>query len=92
MHGTELSYPDERFPTFIGWKPSTSLEGSIASITFCLSICFGNGNWTKIPETVSSLFNSWIFSKTVFSSTLSGYLITSDFKPTSFADFSLLRT
>ena len=30
--------------------------------------------------------------KTVFSSTVSGYLITSDFKPTSFADFSLLRT
>ena len=43
-------------------------------------------------ETVSSLFNSSIFSNTVFSSTESGYFITSDFKPTSLADFSLLRT
>ena len=38
----------------------------------------------RYPDTVEE--------KTVFSSTLSGYLITSDFKPTSFADFSLLRT
>ena len=92
MQGMELSYPDERLPTFIGWNPSTSFEGSIASITFCLSICLGKGSWTKIPETVSSPFNSLIFSKTVFSSTESGYLITSDFNPTSFADFSLFLT
>ena len=92
MHGTELSYPEERFPTFIGWSPSTSLFGEIVSITFCLSICFGRGSWTNIPETVWSLFNYSILSKTVFSSTSSEYLITSDFKPTSFADFSLLRT
>ena len=64
----------------------------MVSITFCLSICFGNGSWTKIPETVSSLFNSFILSKTFFSSTVSGYLITSDLRPTSKADFSLLRT
>ena len=54
----------------------------MASIIFCLSICFGRGNWTKIPETLLSLFNSSIFSKITFSSTESGYLITSDFKPT----------
>ena len=92
VQGTELSYPDDKFPTFIGWNPSTSLLGWIVSITFCLSICLGRGSWTKIPDTVSSLLSSVIFSRTVFSSTVSGYLITSDFKPTSTADFSLLRT
>ena len=85
-------YPDERLPTFIGCKPSTSLCGEIVSITCCLLICFGSGNWTKIPETVSSLLSSSILSKTVFSSTVSGYLITSDFKPTCVADFSLFLT
>ena len=43
-------------------------------------------------KTVSSSFNSLIFSNTVFSSTESGYLITSDFNPTSFAAFSFIRT
>ena len=43
-------------------------------------------------DTVSSLLSSFIFSKTVFSSIDSGYLITSDFNPTSFADFSLFLT
>ena len=38
----------------------------------------------KYPDTVDE--------KTVFSSTESGYFITSDFKPTSFADFSLFLT
>ena len=37
-------------------------------------------------------FSSLILSKTVFSSTASGYLITSDFNPTSFAAFSFMRT
>ena len=46
----------------------------------------------KIPETLSSLLSSSILFNTVFSSTASGYLITSDFNPTSFAYFSLLRT
>ena len=46
----------------------------------------------KYPDTVSSLFNFWILSNIIFSSTESGYLITSDFNPTSLADFSLLRT
>ena len=76
----------------MGWKPSTSFVGSIASITFCLSICFGRGNWTKIPDTELSLFSSLIFSKTIFSSTETGYFITSDLRPTSLADFSLFRT
>ena len=43
-------------------------------------------------KTVSSLFSSSIFFKTIFSSTESGYFITSDFNPTSLADFSLFRT
>ena len=39
-----IRYPDDRLPTFIGCKPSTSLCGEIVSITCCLLICLGNGN------------------------------------------------
>ena len=35
--------PVARRPTFTGWKPSTSLSGSMASRTFDSSICRGNG-------------------------------------------------
>ena len=38
-------------PALIGWKPSTSLSGSIASITFCASICGGSGSCTRMPST-----------------------------------------
>ena len=43
-------------------------------------------------ETVLSKFNSAILSNISFSFTESGYFITSDFNPTSLADFSLFRT
>ena len=39
VQGTSAGRPVASRPALIGWKPSTSLAGSIASMTFCASIC-----------------------------------------------------
>ena len=38
-------------PTLIGWKPSTSLSGSMASSTCAVSMCLGSGSCTRMPWT-----------------------------------------
>ena len=44
VQGTIASYPEAKFPTFNGLKPSTSFLGSIVFIIFFWLICFGNGS------------------------------------------------
>ncbi len=44
-------------PTFTGWKPSTSLPGSIRRSTWSVSMCLGSGSWTSIPWMVGSAFS-----------------------------------
>ena len=39
VHGTSAGKPLASRPTLSGWKPSTSLAGSMAAMTFCGSIC-----------------------------------------------------
>ncbi len=39
-----LLLPTLTSPTFVVWKPSTSLLGSIVSITLCVSMWSGSGN------------------------------------------------
>ena len=51
-----------------------------------------SGYESSIPEISLLSLSSLILSKTTFSSTFSGYLITSELIPTSFADFSLFFT
>ena len=46
-----------RRPAFSGWKPSTSLSGSIASITACVPICAGSGNCTRMASMAGSAFS-----------------------------------
>ena len=46
------------FATFSGWKPSTSLRGSMARMTVSSSMCFGGGDWTRMPCTAGSAFRS----------------------------------
>ena len=54
VQGTSDGRPVDSRPAFIGWKPSTSLAGSIASITFSESICAGSGSCTRMPCTAES--------------------------------------
>ena len=42
--------PATRCPTLIGWNPSGSFSGTIASRTRRQSTCFGSGIWTRIPS------------------------------------------
>ena len=51
VHGTSDGSPVARRPAFTGWKPSTSLAGSIVSMTRVASICLGSGSWTRMPST-----------------------------------------
>ncbi len=48
--------PVESFPTFIGWKPSTSLAGSMARRILASSMCLGRGSWTRMPWISGSAF------------------------------------
>ena len=49
-----------RRPTLIGWKPSTSLPGSMTSNTrrsASAPIAAGSGDWTRMPSCTSLWFN-----------------------------------
>ena len=56
VQGTREGRPWARRPTFSGWKPSTSLRGSMASSTRVASTAAGNGSCTRIPCTAGSRF------------------------------------
>jgi len=39
---------EQRRPTFIGWRPSTSFSGAMAAVARCSSICGGTGSWRRL--------------------------------------------
>ncbi len=92
VHGRNAVPPVKRRPAFMGWKPSTSLAGSIASITFDSSICSGRGSWTRIPWTVSSALSRATRSSSSDSGVDAGRSIWRESNPASEAAFPLLRT
>ena len=69
---TKPGNPAHNAPTFWGWKPSTSFFGSIAKMTLFSSIWWGNGNWTRMPWTLSSWFNVSIKPRSASSEISSG--------------------
>jgi hypothetical protein len=54
VQDTRPGAPVMSLPALIGWNPSTSLAGSMASITFWASICRGSGSCTRMPSTAGS--------------------------------------
>ena len=68
VHGVSACSPDTNRPALAGLRPSTSLLGSIVSMTRCCEICAGTGNCTNMPFTAGSAFNA----RTLSSSTSSG--------------------
>ena len=54
VHGVSAGRPVASRPAFTGWKPSTSLAGSMLASTFWLSMCGGSGSCTRMPCTVGS--------------------------------------
>ena len=49
VQGRKRGWPAASSPRFSGWKVSTSFVGRMARITAASSMCFGNGNCTRIP-------------------------------------------
>ena len=78
--------------TLSGWKPSTSLERSIAEMTLSSLICFGSGSWTRIPSTASSAFRPATRSRSSCSEVSSGRSMTRLSIPTTSAAFALPLT
>ena len=54
VQGVSAGSPVASRPALTGWKPSTSLRGSITFRTFWLSTCFGSGSCTRMPCTAGS--------------------------------------
>ena len=79
-------------PTFIGWKPSTSLLGSIASRTFAVSMCLGSGSCTRMPFTARSALSRPINSSNCASVVSADRRWSKLVMPSSAAVLPLLRT
>ena len=58
VQGTNDGSPSTMRPTFVGWKPSTSLAGSMASMTSRSMEASGSGSCTRMPSMASSAFSA----------------------------------
>ena len=92
VHGRKLKSPIMIWPTFSGWKASTSFSGRIAFIIAFSFICFGSGSCTNIPFTLSSLLSFSTSSKSSASVVSSGRAYSYELNPTSAQAFFLLFT
>ena len=92
VQGASACAPDARRPTLIGWKPSTSLAGSIASITCRVSMCLGSGSCTRMPCTSLRPLSSAISASRAASGVSAGSRCSNDSIPASVVAFDLVRT
>ena len=72
--GTKPGWPWSSRPALSGWIPSTSLAGSIASVTTDSGISGGSGIWTMIPLTNGSPLSSRIRRRKLGARDLAGEL------------------
>src|SRR5207302_6955575 len=79
-------------PVLTGWNPSTSLAGSIESMTRLVSTPFPSGNCTRIPSTRSSRLSLLTRSSSCASLVAAGRSCAKDSMPTSRDALRLLRT
>ena len=92
VQGRGPGRPATRFPTFMGWNPSTSFCGATASSTRRESTCGGRGNCTRMP----SISGRWLRPSTMASNSsvamLAGGVRLWLAMPSSAQAFTLLRT
>ncbi|MNN47963.1 hypothetical protein D3C81_1624080 [compost metagenome] len=62
VHGRRPNSRSTRWPTFCGWKPSTSLRGSMRWISRFASGMPGSGSWIRMPWIFGSALSSSISS------------------------------
>ena len=88
VHGFGPSSPATNRPTFTGWNPSTSLSGSMASMTARSIRGSGSGNCTRIPSTAASPFSDATAASTSSSPAFPGSASSFDASPHSAQAFS----
>src|SRR5436190_6702820 len=79
-------------PTFIGWKPSTSLSGSTARRMSAVTMGLGSGSWTRMPCTAGSLFSRVMSCSSALSAVVPGRRWSKLAMPSSAATRLLLLT
>ncbi|MDT4863848.1 hypothetical protein FQZ97_985720 [compost metagenome] len=79
-------------PALAMWKPSTSLAGEIASMTFCASMCAGNGSCTRMPWMVGSALSASTRASSAASVMVAGQRSSTECMPVSSQALTLLRT
>ena len=89
VHDTKPGCPMLSAPTLIGWKPSTSLAGSISRTTAASSIWGGGGLCTSMPWTAGSTFNSRTIRSSSSWEASEGRTILREFIPSSAHFFTL---
>ena len=92
VHGTNAGRPSTMRPTFVGWKPSTSLAGSTASITSRSMEASGSGSCTRMPSTASSAFKARTAARTSALPADAGRWISREWMPAAAQAFSLAVT
>ena len=90
VQGTKpVSSSSTSLATFSGWKPSTSLAGSISRTTAASSIWGGGGLCTSMPWTAGSTFNSRTIRSSSSWEASEGRTILREFIPSSAHFFTL---
>ena len=92
VHGRSTGILRTSRPTLYGWKPSTSFCGSMRSVTFSASMCFGSGSWTRIPLTAGSAFRRSISASSSASEAAAGRSKANDRMPTASVVLRFMRT
>ena len=92
VHGRRPNWRSARWPTFSGWKPSTSLRGSMRWISAVASRRSGSGSCTRMPCTSGSALRRSISASSSASLVSAGRSWSIARMPTFSAARRLLRT
>ncbi len=92
VQGRKSGLPITIFPTFTGWKASTSLSGRMARRIFPESTCFGRGSCTRIPWIALSALYLSTMARRSDSAMVDGRFSCTEWKPSSFAAFPFAVT
>ncbi len=92
VQGAMAFCPVARRPTLAMVKPSTSLAGSMASMTASARIWAGSGSWTRMPCTAGSAFSRATSASRSASGVSAGSLCSKEAMPASRVCRPLLRT
>ena len=92
VHGRKPGRPAIRSPALCTEYPSTSLAVEMRSITFCGSMCFGSGIWTRMPWMVGSALSASRRAISSASDSVASYFSSTECTPASAQALTLFFT